>query len=1073
MRRRDIECCVIALVLGACAAAAMAAEAPSAAGLVARMPSDQGIAAAQADLAAIVKQGPDAVKAIAALVVPMGKGDDAKARFALNGLAHYVSRPGAEAERKMVSGALLEALRAAPDAEVKAFLLSMLQRAGKDEAVPALAGLLGDAALCEPATQALLAIRTPAAADAIAKALPAAKGPAVATLLKAVGDLAVKSALAAVTPHAASQDAAVRRVALYALARIADPSSAAVLAKAAGAEAVEERAYATALYLAFARRLAEAGKKDECAKICRELIRTRARPRENNVVADALAALVEAAKDAAAPDLLAVMDSENKQLRAAAIRLTAGLPGPALTTRLVEKMKGAPAETRAEIVQALSRRADAPAQAAVLAALKDTEKAVRLAAIEAAGRVASPEAVTALLLVLQDKEADEVKAAQAALGRMPGEKVAEAAAAALPKAPAPAKVALLELLAARGAAAHADAVFAAASDPDAAVRTAALKALGLLAEAKRMPDLVRLLLEAKGDAERAEAGRAAVRVAERIADPEARADALLAALDGADAARTAALLKVLAQVGGRKALQAAVARTKAGADPAVQDAAIRALADWRDAGAADALLAIARTAAKPAHQVIALRGYFRLLGTLRDGSPAQRVSRYQDGLDAAKRPDEKRLALAGMATLRCVESLRQVATYLDDKDVGADAALAALKIVLPEQEGERPLAGDEVLEIMRKVAAGAKDEGARKRAADYVASAPRPDAANLALRKPVKISAEAQGPQKPELAVDGNWTDLGNSSYWGDRWPSWFQVDLGKPTRIDTVRIYLYWDGGRYYQYTIEASSDEKTWKQVADQSANTRPSTSMGATYTFDAVEARYVRVNILRNSANEGVHIVELQVFAPGTAPKEQGPPPPAPLAPPDAEGFSPLFNGKDLTGWVGATKGYVVENGVLVCPADRGGNLFTDREFADFVLRFEFKLTPGANNGLGIRAPLEGDAAYVGMELQILDDSADVYKDLKPWQYHGSIYGVVPCERGHQKPVGEWNAEEVIARGRHITVRLNGATIVDADLDQVKDAEVLKAHPGLANKQGHIGFLGHGSRVEFRTIRIKELK
>jgi hypothetical protein len=216
-----------------------------------------------------------------------------------------------------------------------------------------------------------------------------------------------------------------------------------------------------------------------------------------------------------------------------------------------------------------------------------------------------------------------------------------------------------------------------------------------------------------------------------------------------------------------------------------------------------------------------------------------------------------------------------------------------------------------------------------------------------------------------------------------------------------------------------------------------------------------------------------VELQVFAPGTAPKEQGPPPPAPLAPPDAEGFSPLFSGKDLAGWVGATKGYDVENGVLVCPADRGGNLYTDREFADFVLRFEFRLTPGANNGLGIRAPLEGDAAYVGMEIQVLDDSADVYKDLKPWQYHGSIYGVVACERGHQKPVGEWNAEEVTARGRRITVKLNGAVIVDANLDQVKDAEVLKAHPGLANKQGHIGFLGHGSRVEFRNIRIKELK
>ena len=105
---------------------------------------------------------------------------------------------------------------------------------------------------------------------------------------------------------------------------------------------------------------------------------------------------------------------------------------------------------------------------------------------------------------------------------------------------------------------------------------------------------------------------------------------------------------------------------------------------------------------------------------------------------------------------------------------------------------------------------------------------------------------------------------------------------------------------------------------------------------------------------------------------------------------------------------------------------------RNTRDFVFRFEFKLTPGANNGIGIRAPLTGDAAYVGMEIQVLDDTADQYKDLQPYQYHGSIYGVVPARRGLQKPVGEWNAEEIIARGRRITVILNGTVIVDADID-----------------------------------------
>jgi len=200
----------------------------------------------------------------------------------------------------------------------------------------------------------------------------------------------------------------------------------------------------------------------------------------------------------------------------------------------------------------------------------------------------------------------------------------------------------------------------------------------------------------------------------------------------------------------------------------------------------------------------------------------------------------------------------------------------------------------------------------------------------------------------------------------------------------------------------------------------------------------------------------------------------------AKPGEEGFVSLFNGKDLTGWIGSLKGYVVENGVLVCRKRGGGSLYTEKQYSDFILLLEFKLTPGANNGLAIRAPRRGNAAYVGMELQILDNTAPRWKNLRPYQYHGSIYGVVPAKRGHLKPVGEWNFQEVTAKAKQITVKLNGATIVDADLTpyiegtkNTADGGGLKQHPGLKRTSGHIGFLGHGSRVEFRSVRIKELK
>ena len=187
-----------------------------------------------------------------------------------------------------------------------------------------------------------------------------------------------------------------------------------------------------------------------------------------------------------------------------------------------------------------------------------------------------------------------------------------------------------------------------------------------------------------------------------------------------------------------------------------------------------------------------------------------------------------------------------------------------------------------------------------------------------------------------------------------------------------------------------------------------------------------------------------------------------------------WHPLFNGVDLSGWVGDVDGYSVEDGLLVCRRDGGGNLYADREFGDFVLRFSFRVEAGGNNGVGIRAERGKDAAYYGMEIQILDDYAPQWAELQPYQYHGSIYGVVPAKRGALKPAGEWNDEEIRAVGSRITVTVNGTVVVDADIREAAHNGTIdgREHPGLFNPRGHVGFLGHGSRVEFRDIRIREL-
>ncbi|MDR1258698.1 MAG: DUF1080 domain-containing protein [Tannerellaceae bacterium] len=192
---------------------------------------------------------------------------------------------------------------------------------------------------------------------------------------------------------------------------------------------------------------------------------------------------------------------------------------------------------------------------------------------------------------------------------------------------------------------------------------------------------------------------------------------------------------------------------------------------------------------------------------------------------------------------------------------------------------------------------------------------------------------------------------------------------------------------------------------------------------------------------------------------------------------EGYKVLFDGTNMSEWTGNTIDYTLQGGAITLTPGKGsgGNLYSKDEYANFVLRFDFQLTPAANNGLGIRTPKEGDAAYVGMELQILDNEHPAYKNQRPYQYHGSVYGILPAKRGYLKPAGEWNTQEVIADGDHIRVTLNGEVILDGNIREAtkNGTPDKREHPGLFNKKGHIGFLGHGSPVRFRDIRIKELK
>jgi hypothetical protein len=191
---------------------------------------------------------------------------------------------------------------------------------------------------------------------------------------------------------------------------------------------------------------------------------------------------------------------------------------------------------------------------------------------------------------------------------------------------------------------------------------------------------------------------------------------------------------------------------------------------------------------------------------------------------------------------------------------------------------------------------------------------------------------------------------------------------------------------------------------------------------------------------------------------------------------DGFTAIFNGRDFSGWQGPVDNYEIKDGAIVCKPGKGGTIYTKEEYSDFVVRLEFKLPKGGNNGLAIRYPGQGDTAYVGMtELQVLDDNYEQATNSKidARQAHGSAYGMAPAHRGYQRPIGQWNYQEVTVVGSKIKVELNGTIILDTDLSKVTEFMANSPHPGKDRTSGFFGFAGHNDPVMFRNVAIKKLK
>ena len=1073
----------------------------------------------------IVGLGPESIREICQMLVPPGTGDDTQVRFALNGVAVHVSRGSAEEEREMFALVVIESLETAKDNEVRAFLIRQLQIAGRDESVKLLSQFLIDERLCEPATQALLAIGTPGTEKVLLKSLGAVSDENRITIVKALGELRSTKAVKKIIKHAQDGDPNLRNVALYALANIGDPRSEKVLDNISVMSSSYERAKTPSLYLLYARRLAESGHKETSVRICRKMIENYTAPQESHIQCSAISILVSILGENVLQDLLAALNSSNKEFRWRALELADMIKGEETTAVWIKKTDEVSSEVQAEIIAMLGQRGDKTALPFILNSLKNEDKIVRLAAIPAAAKLGRFEVLEDLMDRLKTDQEDEAKAVKQALMGYSASQVLPRAVGVMKDVSPQGQVVLIEILAERRAKEHVDVVFSQTQSNSKEVRFAALAGLEPIVSETDLPRLIGLLFEATDSEEISLIQNAAVVSANQIPGPELRTDLFLGTLESMEGTKRIDFIRPLSRIGGENALQTVIQETKS-EEKSIQDAAVQTLSEWPDLSAADELFAICRETQDPEHLRAAIQGYVRLVNGA-DLDSWAKFSMLKEALEIQMGAEEKNIVLSGLANVKIHASLNLAASFLDDADSKEEAAQAVFRIASPRRGEEVGLTGPDVLTVLKKAAGLIQDAYEKERLERYIEAQLKQEGfvplfngkdlsgwKGLVKDPPSRAKMTPEELEKAQIAADEDMR-----AHW--KVVNGVLVFDGKGHSLCTARDYrdfemfVDWkiekegDSGIYLRGSPQVQIwDPAQWPEGSGGLYNNKKGPSkplkladnpIGEWSTFrirmvgENVTVYLNNVLVVDNVVMENywerdkpiypTSQIELQahsttlyfrnIYIREIIPDEV----PRIVSEEEvAEGFVPLFNGKDLTGWVGDTVGYVAEEGKIVIYPKRGsGNLYTEKEYSDFILRFEFKLTTGANNGLGIRAPLKGDAAYVGMELQILDNTALIYKDLKPYQYHGSIYGVVPAKRGFQNPVGEWNIQEVIVKGTKITVNLNGVTIVDADIQEAIEKGTVdgRDHPGLKRTSGNIGFLGHGSHVEFRNLRIKELK
>ncbi len=1072
----------------------------------------------------LITLGDEGFQKLADQMPPSGKGDNSAVVFAINGLTRYVSQNAKEDKRAFAEKNFILAMNKTQDAETKAFFMRQLQLVGKEDAAKAVAPYLTDNELCEPATFVLTAVASETAKNELLQALAKVQGNSLVTITKALGELRFKPANGEILKTITSDNQNLKKVSLAAVAEIAAPESYQPLLDAARkAGFVYELSNATQAFVTYAQRLGENGETKLSGTACEEMMKL-SQPNQLHTNASALAIYTKYFEKEAQPKLLKAFDNNDKAFRFAVLNLVEKSQ-PATTKLWIAKATKAQPEVKAEIVTMLGQKGDLSTSDFIRKQFADKSPVVSETAITAYAKLKGKDAIPDLIALL--KSGTQPAFTGATLMSLMDEKSLDPLAAILESSPEQSKAAIIEIIGAKSGKRYFDQVYGYTSSSNAEIKSAAFAAMRNISSAKDIDELLKLLFATDDNIKIKNIQDALFNAAFDLKDGDNQAAPLLAQLPNAP--KKGRILEILPRLGGKQALKAVTGYIDS-SNKEESEAALNALINWKDVSASASLYEICKTSSGE-RRSSALKGFiFQIRNSALPED--QKLLQYRKMIPYATDNKDKSLIIRSMGQVKTFLSLVATASFLDDADLSSDAAQSVMEIALPA-EGQEGLSGIVVRDALNKAMTkltGSESDYERARVVKYLGEMTYEDglvpmfngkdlsgwhglAGTPVTRKTMNAKELAKKQAEADVKLKNNWSvkdgcitfngegdNLCSVKQYGDfemvvDWRITKKGDSGIYLRgspqvqiWDTSRVEVGAQVGSGGLYNNQKNPSKPL--KVADNPIgewNTFRIKMIGDKVTIFLNGELVVDNVVLENYWDRSIPIfpkeaIELQAHGTDlafrdiyvrelnnneyTVSDEES-----------KEGFKAMFNGKDLEGWIGNLTDYKAENGEIVIHVDDGpthGNLFTKDEYSDFVYRFEFQLTPGANNGIGIRAPLEGDAAYVGMELQVLDNEDPIYATLAPYQYHGSVYGIIAAKRGFLKPTGQWNYEEVIAKGSHIKITLNGTVILDGDIKEASKNGTAdhKEHPGLLREKGHIGFLGHGSVVKFKNIRLKDL-